>query len=173
MTNLTILPPGKTVHILDSQAKTESWTPSATHLQTPSALPTPSDSIYSCNGYNSGSSSTPFGFIGPGFGPYTTPPPSSEPQETYLDDYTISPRPTLNASSKSSGKALSGRRPSNRDEFDGPHQFLQKPPQEYISQQDRELPVLPTHLNASEQDFALNKVNDCLSQYAFNFVAKY
>lgn len=90
-----------------------------------------------------------------------------------MDDYTISPRPTLNASSKSSGKALSGRRPSNRDEFDGPHQFLQKPPQEYISQQDRELPVLPTHLNASEQDFALNKVNDCLSQCAFDFVAKY
>lgn len=65
------------------------------------------------------------------------------------------------------------RRPSNRDEFDGPHQFLKRPPAEYVAMQERELPRLPTHLLVQEQDSVLNQVNDRLSQCAFDFVAKY
>ena len=65
------------------------------------------------------------------------------------------------------------RRPSNRDEFDGPHQFLQRPPQEVIAMQERELPHLPTNLHVQEQDSVLNRVNDRLSQCAYDFVAKY
>ncbi|KID97408.1 hypothetical protein MAJ_06640, partial [Metarhizium majus ARSEF 297] len=72
-----------------------------------------------------------------------------------------------------SGKRGSQRRPSNRDEFDGPHQFLQRPPQEVIDMQERELPHLPTNLHVQEQDTVLNQVNDRLSQCAFDFVAKY
>lgn len=76
-------------------------------------------------------------------------------------------------SSRTSGKRGSQRRPSNRDEFDGPHQFLQRPPQDVIDMQERELPHLPTNLHVQEQDTVLNQVNDRLSQCAFDFVAKY
>ncbi|KAH6636213.1 hypothetical protein F5144DRAFT_591438 [Chaetomium tenue] len=65
------------------------------------------------------------------------------------------------------------RRPSNRDEFDGPHQYLKRPPAEYVAMQERELPRLPTHLLVQEQDSVLNQVNDRLSQCAYDFVAKY
>lgn len=75
--------------------------------------------------------------------------------------------------SKLNGKPRVQRRPSNRDEFDGPHQFLKRPPPEYIAMQERELPRLPTHLLVQEQDSVLNQVNDRLSQCAFDFVAKY
>ncbi|GJN69057.1 hypothetical protein VFPFJ_05756 [Purpureocillium lilacinum] len=75
--------------------------------------------------------------------------------------------------SKGTGKRSSQRRPSNRDEFDGPHQFLQRPSQEVIAMQERELPHLPTNLHVQEQDSVLNQVNDRLSQCAFDFVAKY
>jgi hypothetical protein len=71
------------------------------------------------------------------------------------------------------GKPHAQRRPSNRDEFDGPHQFLKRPPPEYIALQERELPRLPTHLLVQEQDSVLNQVNDRLSQCAYDFVAKY
>ncbi|KUI65145.1 hypothetical protein VM1G_00866 [Cytospora mali] len=71
------------------------------------------------------------------------------------------------------GKGRSHRRPSNRDEFDGPHQFLQRPPPEYIAMQERELPHLPTNLLVQEQDSVLSQVNDRLSQCAYDFVAKY
>lgn len=67
----------------------------------------------------------------------------------------------------------SQRKPSNRDEFDGPHQFLQRPPPEYIAMQERELPHLPTNLLVQEQDSVLAQVNDRLSQCAYDFVAKY
>ncbi|KAI9166658.1 hypothetical protein HJFPF1_02770 [Paramyrothecium foliicola] len=75
--------------------------------------------------------------------------------------------------SKQNGKPRTQRRPSNRDEFDGPHQFLQRPPPEIIALQERELPHLPTNLHVQEQDSILNSVNDRLSQCAFHFVAKY
>ncbi|KAG5661541.1 hypothetical protein HG530_003615 [Fusarium avenaceum] len=74
---------------------------------------------------------------------------------------------------KSTGKGRSQRRPSNRDEFDGPHQFLQRPPPDVIAMQERELPHLPTNLHVQEQDSVLSQVNDRLSQCAFDFVAKY
>ncbi|KAI0025005.1 hypothetical protein F4780DRAFT_489507 [Xylariomycetidae sp. FL0641] len=72
-----------------------------------------------------------------------------------------------------SGKVRPQRRPSNRDEFDGPHQFLARPPAQYVASQERELPHLPTNLLVQEQDSVLNQVNDRLSQCAFDFVAKY
>ena len=65
------------------------------------------------------------------------------------------------------------RRPSNRDEFDGPHQYLEKPSAETIAAQDRDLPHLPTNLYVNEQDEILSQVNDRLSQCAFDFVARY
>ncbi|QUC19259.1 uncharacterized protein UV8b_03500 [Ustilaginoidea virens] len=78
-----------------------------------------------------------------------------------------------NHKARSTGKRGSQRRPSNRDEFDGPHQFLQRPPQDVIDMQERELPHLPTNLHVQEQDAVLSRVNDRLSQCAFDFVAKY
>lgn len=71
------------------------------------------------------------------------------------------------------GKNRPQRKPSNRDEFDGPHQFLARPPANVIAMQERELPHLPTNLHIQEQDQVLSKVNDRLSQCAFDFVAKY
>ena len=70
-------------------------------------------------------------------------------------------------------KGHSQRRPSNRDEFDGPHQYLDRPSAETIAAQERELPHIPTNLFVQEQDDLLNQVNDRLSQCAFDFVAKY
>ncbi|KAK3072526.1 hypothetical protein LTR53_006662 [Teratosphaeriaceae sp. CCFEE 6253] len=66
------------------------------------------------------------------------------------------------------------RRPSNRDEFDGPSQLLEKPGAEAIYEtKDDELPQLPITLHAQEQDDILSQVNDRLAQCAFDFVAKY
>ncbi|KAH8889279.1 hypothetical protein GQ53DRAFT_652911 [Thozetella sp. PMI_491] len=93
-----------------------------------------------------------------------------------LSDY--SPDNMASAASPGKGnkvnsKGRSQRRPSNRDEFDGPHQFLQRPPADYIALQERELPHLPTNLLVQEQDSVLAQVNDRLSQCAYDFVAKY
>jgi hypothetical protein len=123
---------------------------------------------------------------GAAFNPYAGQVSSWEPQgrvspETYPDNYVASPSHSeyvLEHSSKSIGNSdgkghSQQRRPSNRDEFDGPHQFLQRPPPEYIAQQERDLPHLPTHLVVHEQDSILTRVNDRLSQCAFDFVAKY
>ena len=67
----------------------------------------------------------------------------------------------------------SQRKPSNRDEFDGPHQLLQPPSPRTLAEQERDLPHLPTNLDVQEQDQVLGKVNDILSKCAFDFVAKY
>lgn len=75
--------------------------------------------------------------------------------------------------SKGSVKYHSQRRPSNRDEFDGPHQLLDPPSPRTIASSERELPHLPTNLDVQEQDEILCKVNDRLSQCTFDFVAKY
>ncbi|EED16314.1 conserved hypothetical protein [Talaromyces stipitatus ATCC 10500] len=77
------------------------------------------------------------------------------------------------ASKTGSVKYHSQRRPSNRDEFDGPHQLLEPPSPKTIAAQERELPTLPTNLDVSEQDRILCEVNDRLSRCAFDFVAKY
>jgi len=74
---------------------------------------------------------------------------------------------------RSEGKGHSQRRPSNRDEFDGPSQFLERPPTDVVAAQDRELPHVPTNLYVQEQDDVLSQVNDRLSQCAFDFIAKY
>lgn len=96
-----------------------------------------------------------------------------------LSDYSLDNGPP-NTTSPSNGKSKSHaktsrpqRRPSNRDEFDGPHQFLARPAPDYIALQERELPHLPTNLLVQEQDTVLSQVNDRLSQCAFDFVAKY
>ena len=65
------------------------------------------------------------------------------------------------------------RRPSNRDEFDGPSQLLNKPDDIGYEPKEEDLPQLPVTLYAQEQDDILSKVNDRLSQCAFDFVAKY
>ncbi|RMX77823.1 hypothetical protein D0868_16562 [Hortaea werneckii] len=70
-------------------------------------------------------------------------------------------------------KAYPQRRPSNRDEFDGPSQLLDKPEDGGYEPKEEELPQLPVTLYAQEQDEILSKVNDRLSQCAFDFVAKY
>ncbi|CAG9937566.1 hypothetical protein V2G26_013583 [Clonostachys chloroleuca] len=93
-----------------------------------------------------------------------------------LSDYSIENgmKPASHSGkSKANGKNRPQRRPSNRDEFDGPHQFLQRPPPGVIAMQERELPHLPTNLHIQEQDNVLSQVNDRLSQCAFDFVAKY
>ncbi|KAI4120129.1 MAG: hypothetical protein LQ345_000085 [Seirophora villosa] len=69
--------------------------------------------------------------------------------------------------------ARSSRRPSSRDEFDGPHQFLHPPPAGVVAAQERDLPHFPTNLLVQEQDAFLSRVNDRLSQCAFDFIAKY
>ncbi|KAK4561163.1 hypothetical protein LTR86_005118 [Recurvomyces mirabilis] len=66
------------------------------------------------------------------------------------------------------------RRPSNRDEFDGPSQLLEKPVGEVAYEpKEEDMPQLPVTLYAQEQDEILSKVNDRLSQCAYDFVAKY
>lgn len=92
-----------------------------------------------------------------------------------LSDYSVENgmKNSSNGKSKSNGKSRPQRRPSNRDEFDGPHQFLQRPPPSLVAMQERELPHLPTNLHIQEQDLVLSQVNDRLSQCAFDFVAKY
>ncbi|KAJ5774204.1 hypothetical protein N7457_009100 [Penicillium paradoxum] len=75
--------------------------------------------------------------------------------------------------SRGASNSYSQRRTSNRDEFDGPYQFLEPPSPQAIAAQDKELPQLPTNLDAGEQDSILHKVNECLSQCAYDFIAKY
>jgi hypothetical protein len=70
-------------------------------------------------------------------------------------------------------KTYPQRRPSNRDEFDGPSQLLDKPDDGGFEPKEEELPQLPVNLYAQEQDEILSKVNDRLSQCAFDFVARY
>ncbi|KAI7111050.1 hypothetical protein KC316_g19885 [Hortaea werneckii] len=70
-------------------------------------------------------------------------------------------------------KAYPQRRPSNRDEFDEPSQLLDKPEDGGYEPKEEELPQLSVTLYAQEQDEILSKVNDRLSQCAFDFVAKY
>ncbi|KAI4232996.1 MAG: hypothetical protein LQ349_004660 [Xanthoria aureola] len=60
---------------------------------------------------------------------------------------------------------------STHDEFDGPHQFL--PSGRMTVSKENDLPHVQAHLLIQEQDTILGKVNDCLSQCAFDFVAKY
>ena len=91
----------------------------------------------------------------------------------HLDDVDqiISEQNTLGL--KGSEKPHHSQKRINRDEFDGPTQFLEKPSPEKIMAQDRNLPHVPITLDTGEQDEILSKVNDQLSQCAFDFIAKY
>lgn len=78
------------------------------------------------------------------------------------------------------GKAQKGaprpHKPRRQDEFDGPRQFLDpSSPQtgSTITAREEDLPRLPTNLQAHEQDRVLTKVNNHLSQCAFDFIAKH
>ena len=109
------------------------------------------------SGYNlGGASSALYDATSPGYYSYSGPNSNWEPQgrvssETYEEhvaspspiDYVLEPSSTKSVSkSKSERKAHSQqRRPSNRDEFDGPHQFLQRPPPDYIAQQEINLHI--------------------------------
>jgi hypothetical protein len=70
-------------------------------------------------------------------------------------------------------KSYPQRRPSNRDEFDGPSQLLDKPADADYEPKEEDLPPLPITLYAQEQDEILSQVNDRLSQCAYDFVARY
>ena len=110
--------------------------------------------------------------------PHLSEPYGWEPDPMQLHESQTFPRDasTIQTSlgrSQSQAKSHHHRRPGNQDEFDGPHQFLERPPQAVIALQERELPSVPTHLSVQEQDGVLNSVNDRLSQCAFDFVAKY
>ncbi|KAL4815849.1 hypothetical protein BDW67DRAFT_175921 [Aspergillus spinulosporus] len=90
-------------------------------------------------------------------------------------EYLIERKGRRNTTDKHKGTVRyhSQRRSSNRDEFDGPHQFLDPPSPQVIAEQGRDLPHLPTNLDVSEQDRILASVNDRLSQCAFDFFGKY
>jgi hypothetical protein len=90
-----------------------------------------------------------------------------------MDSYHMGTDPGSSSARASTKKSQSKRRSSNRDEFDGPHQLLDDPTRNAPIFQESDLPQLPTTLLVNEQDDLLNKVNDCLSQCAFDFVAKY
>lgn len=70
-------------------------------------------------------------------------------------------------------KSYQQRRPSNRDEFDGPSQFLPKQDLSTLEPQEDDLPTLPTNLYSQEQDEILTQVSQRLAQCAFDFIAKY
>jgi len=65
------------------------------------------------------------------------------------------------------------RRLSLRDEFGGPVQYLPRPENAYEDVPEGQLVPLTISLLATEQDEVFAKVNDCLSQCAYNFIAKY
>lgn len=97
--------------------------------------------------------------------------PSSRESLEYISESSM-PRGQT-STPRSQGKGHSQRRPSNRDEFDGPHQFLERPSTDTVAAQERDLPHVPTNLYVQEQDDVLSQVNDRLSKCAFDFVAKY
>ncbi len=146
-----------------------------------------SDQFYNRNGYQ-GEPSPPYSNGANGnYGTYskrTTPPRDAGrlTPEYKLGDYYGSPtasdialdlsgRPTNGAGNMD--RIHTQRRPTNRDEFDGPHQLLPRPAPVFPSEGDMDLPHLPTNLVVQEQDVILQKVNDRLSSCAFDFVAKY
>ncbi|EER42641.1 conserved hypothetical protein [Histoplasma capsulatum var. duboisii H88] len=120
----------------------------------------------------------------PGIGEWDAPPvhschdslmrdPDSPPSMETFDFFPEHTKRRAPEHAKSGAKYHPQRRPSNRDEFDGPTQFLDMPSPRTIAEQEKDLPHLPTSLDAQEQDKILYEVNDHLSRCAFNFVAKY
>jgi len=98
---------------------------------------------------------------------------TSRTSSEYLSEVPL-PLPRGRSGKSRTPRAIhSQRRPSNRDEFDGPHQYLERPSVETIAAQERDMLHLPTNLEVQEVDDVLAQVNDRLSQCAFDFVAKY
>ncbi|KFY04427.1 hypothetical protein V491_09347 [Pseudogymnoascus sp. VKM F-3775] len=170
-----------------SNSVTSAYSP--TSVMAPSDPMDRSEPIYSPNGYQKEPVSTPYGNgAAPNYGSYSNrTSPTREAGGRITPEYIItnyhgSPAATDTALD-ASGRPLGGppnadrvhpqRRPSNRDEFDGPHQLLPRPPSVYLAEQDRDLPHLPTNLVVQEQDIILTRVNERLSRCAFDFVAKY
>jgi hypothetical protein len=99
---------------------------------------------------------------------------NDSPKSVEVPEYLVEmPKPRVSEKPNGLVKYHSQRRPSNRDEFDGPHQLLELPSPQTVAAQERDLPHLPTSLDVSEQDQILCQVNDRLSQCAFDFIAKY
>ena len=92
---------------------------------------------------------------------------SNQAIETDAQDWSLVRPLTL------STEVRSQQRPSIRNKFDGPYQFLDKPSVEVVAAQEQNLLHLPTNLYVKEQDEILNQVNDRLSKCAFDFFAKY
>ena len=65
------------------------------------------------------------------------------------------------------------RRPSNRNESNGPHQYLDTPSLEVLAVEEQDLPRLPKNLYVRNQDEILSQVNNRLPRCVFNFLAKY
>ena len=68
---------------------------------------------------------------------------------------------------------ISAKSTDFRNEFDGPTQLLPSRSSDDKEPTEQALPQLPVTLSAQEQDYTLSAVNDCLSQCAFDFVARY
>lgn len=111
--------------------------------------------------------------------PYiSNPPPGLTPPDMHqsLNTGLLPPQLSPQLLSPDGGQILASnphRRSSGRDEFDGPHQLLAKPADSHVEVQESELIQLPISLYAEEQDSILTRVNDRLSQCAYDFVAKY
>ncbi len=110
---------------------------------------------------------------------YPTPMPTSVPGPRWRQGHSTSnigpqemDHPTSGRSSVMPASVPKRHPPrSTHDEFDGPHQFL--PSGRMTVSKENDLPRVQAHLLIQEQDTILGKVNDRLSQCAFDFVAKY
>ncbi|KAG8533151.1 uncharacterized protein KY384_001934 [Bacidia gigantensis] len=91
----------------------------------------------------------------------------------HIDSTSALPLDDAKYGHKAIDKPHHSQKRTNRDEFDGPIQFLKKPNMAKIAAQDRELPHVPISLEPNEQDYVLHQVNIQLSQCAFDFIAKY
>ena len=87
-----------------------------------------------------------------------------EPQRTFSHSSTAS---------RSIPRYHGRRKPFNQDEFDGPTQLLKPPSPRTVAGRERQLPHLPTHLTAQEQDEILAALNEILSGCAHHFIARY
>lgn len=91
-------------------------------------------------------------------------------------EYTGEPpsgRNTTTISGPQDDERRSKRYRGGRDEFEGSIQYLEKPRRDSPDHRERDLPLLPIHLEHREQDNVLTQVNKRLSQCAFDFVALY
>lgn len=89
--------------------------------------------------------------------------------ENYIDSY--DGLPDFQNSNQLQRSEIS--RSQTRDEFNGPHQILQKPSPKYIAEQNRVVTHIPRNFSLVEQNEILYQVQDRLCRCAFDFVAKH